>query len=310
MAIQLAAAREGRGGHDLLRSPSQPLPDPHVEGQRAAIADPRELGPVDRFHGASFPDVVEQLGRGPLALSRDRRVDMTPARRFVGNRRGVRPAEHDRETLARGRVGGPRLTRPAIGLPGGVRVGGDEQDIAVAAAQIDFVPQDILEGRRPLDLVVLHRDTRPAGQDTVLAQEADQVRKPDPGTADERSGGALQTPQQAPATDRLVNDVGVARGQADEVADRRHGCPPGRGSSGRDCPQTLPWDGPRRNGVPTLFPPFRLTGKPRSGSMRAARLRLTFPRVDHDVPWCSTGDSRAPARVLRKQGNRARISIL
>ncbi len=253
MAIELAAAREGRGGDDLLRSPSQPPPDPHVEGERAAIADPLEGGPVDRFHGAFFPDVVDQLGRGPLALSRDRRVHVTPARPLVGNRRGVRPAEHDRESLAGGRVGDSRLARPAVGLPGGVRVGGDEQDIVVAVAQVDFVTQDLLEGRRPLDLVVLHRDTRRAGQDAVLPQEADQVREADAGTADERSDGALQTPQQTPAADRFVNDVGVARGQADEVADRRHGCPPGGGSSGRDCTQTLLWDRPRCNGVPTLF---------------------------------------------------------
>src|SRR5207245_3310521 len=89
--------------------------------------------------------------------------------------------------------------------------------IVVAPAQLDLVPHDILEGRRSLDLVVLHNDTGPVGQDAVLPQEADQIRESNTGTADERSGGAFQTPQQTPATDRLVNDVGVARSEERRV---------------------------------------------------------------------------------------------
>src|SRR5207245_9220086 len=129
---ELAAAREGGRRDDLLRPATQPLPDPRVEGQRPRIANPLERRPVDRLHGPFVLDVVEQRGCRPFPFSHDRGVAVSPPPYLIVDRRGVSPAEDDREALAGCCVDGPRLASPSIRLTGGVRGGRAEQDIVVA----------------------------------------------------------------------------------------------------------------------------------------------------------------------------------
>src|SRR5439155_21602904 len=115
MAVELAAAREGRGSDDLLRAAPQPLPESHIEGERAAIPDPIEGRPVERLKGPSRHEVAEK-GRGrPFAFAGDHGVDVSASRPFLRDRRGGWPAEDDGEGLTGGLPGGARLARPAVG---------------------------------------------------------------------------------------------------------------------------------------------------------------------------------------------------
>ena len=222
MAVELAAAREGRGSDDLLRAAPQPLPDSHIEGERAAIPDPIEGRPVERLKGPSRHEVAEK-GRGrPFAFAGDHGVDVSASRPFLRDRRGVWSAEDDGEGLTGGLPGGARLARPAVGLARRVGVARDEQDVVISSIQIDLVAQDLPERDRSLDLVVLHRDARGRGQDAFFSKEPDQVGKADPRAPHEGPDRALQVSEETPAAKRLVDDVGVARGQADQIADRRH----------------------------------------------------------------------------------------
>ena len=222
VAVELAAAREGRGGDDLLGAAPQSLPDPHVESKRAAIPDPIEGRPVQRPHGPPRLDVVEKCRGRPLPFPGDHGVDVPATSPFLRDGRGVRSAEDDGEGLAGGRPGAARLARPAVGLARRVGVGRDEQDVVVSSIQINLVAQDLLERDRSLDLVVLHRNASSRGQDAVFSKEPDQVGKADPRAPHEGPDGTLQLSEESFAAKRFVDDVGVARGQADQIADRRH----------------------------------------------------------------------------------------
>jgi len=68
---------------------------------------------------------------------------------------------------------------------------------------------------------MLHRHRAAGGQETVLSQETDDVRKADAGASNERPGETLEPAEQALPPDRLFDDVRVPGCDADEVADFR-----------------------------------------------------------------------------------------